>query len=88
MTPQIDALGRRIPVDVSAAHNKILHLTLGMIDESDLIPMLERSSEGWVKQFVEKLKSDERLRKQAYYTYKLSAQNYAICYYDRSKKSR
>lgn len=86
VTPQIDALGRRIHVDVSAAHNKILHLTLGMIDESDLIPMLERSSEGWVKQFVEKLKSDERLRKQAYYTYKLSAQNYAICYYDRSKK--
>ena len=86
VTPQVDALGRKIPVDVSAAHNKILHLTLGMIDESDLIPMLERSSEGWVKQFVEKLKSDERLRKQAYYTYKLSAQNYAICYYDRSKK--
>lgn len=78
-----DSNGNRIPINVSVAHNKVLHLTQGMIDKDDLIPMLSKSNEQWVKQFVDMVKSDENLFKQLYRCIKLSAQDYRIIYRDK-----
>ena len=65
--------GYKVPVDISAAHNKVLHLLEGMIDVTDVIPMLQKSSEGWIKQFIIKLQKNPRLLNQLYYcTYILS----------------
>lgn len=77
--------GYKVPVDHSAAHNKILHLLEGMIDVNDVIPMLEKSQEGWVKQFVIKLKKNPQLLNQLYNCCKLSAQDYRIVYYKDGK---
>jgi hypothetical protein len=78
-----DSNGNRTPINVSVAHNKVLHLTQGMIDKDDLIPMLSKSSEQWVSQFIEMLKNDDNLFKQLYRCIKLSAQDYRIIYRDK-----
>lgn len=83
----IDSNGNKVPVNISAAHNKVLHLTQGMIDKDDLIPMLSKSNEPWVKQFIEMLKKDENLFKQLYRCIKLSSQDYRIIYYDKRFKT-
>lgn len=80
-----NSYGLKVPVDHSAAHNKILHLLEGMIYVDDVIPMLEKSQEGWVKQFVIKLKKNPQLLNQLYNVCKLSAQDYRIVYYKDGK---
>lgn len=77
--------GYKTPIDISAAHNKVLHLLEGIIDVNDVIPMLQRSQEGWVKQFIIKLQKNPRLLSQLYFCCKLSAQDYRIVYYKDGK---
>lgn len=79
-----DANGVATPVDISAGHAKVLKLTRGMIDKDDMIPMLSKSREPWVKQFINMLQEDENLFKQLYRVIKLSAQDYRIVYYDKN----
>jgi len=81
----INNFGYKTPIDISAAHNKVLHLLEGIIDVNDVIPMLQRSQEGWVKQFVIKLQKNPRLLSQLYFCCKLSAQDYRIVYYKDGK---
>ena len=80
----VDNNGIATPVDISTGHAKVLKLTRGMIDKDDLIPMLSKSKEGWVKQFINMLQEDENLFKQLYRVIKLSAQDYRIVYYDKN----
>lgn len=80
----VDNNGIATPVDISTGHAKVLKLTRGMIDKDDLIPMLSKSREGWVKQFIQMLQKDENLFKQLYRVIKLSAQDYRIVYYDKN----
>lgn len=82
-----DSYGDNIPIDISTAHNKVLHLTEGMIDKDDLIPMLSKSKEQWIGQFIKMLKDDEDLFKQLYRCIKLYAQDYRIIYFDRKSKT-
>ena len=71
---------------ISAAHNKVLHLTQGMIDKDDLIPMLSKSKEEWIHRFIDMISNDDNLFKQLYRVIKLSAQDYRIIYYDKKFK--
>lgn len=80
-----DKDGNPTPVNISTAHAKVLTLTQGMIDKDDLIPMLSKSQEDWVQQFIQMLENDEDLFKQLYRVIKLSAQDYRIIYYDKTQ---
>ncbi len=80
-----DKDGNPTPVNISTAHAKVLTLTQGMIDKDDLIPMLSKSQEDWVQQFIQMLQNDEDLFKQLYRVIKLSAQDYRIIYYDKTQ---
>lgn len=80
-----DKDGNPTPVNISTAHAKVLTLTQNMIDKDDLIPMLSKSQEDWVQQFIQMLENDEDLFKQLYRVIKLSAQDYRIIYYDKTQ---
>ena len=80
-----DKDGNPTPVNISTAHAKVLTLTQNMIDKDDLIPMLSKSQEDWVQQFIQMLQNDEDLFKQLYRVIKLSAQDYRIIYYDKTQ---
>ena len=50
-----DALNQPVPVDLSLAHATISNQLRFMIDARDMIPLLMRMSQPWVKQLLDKL---------------------------------
>lgn len=76
-----DSFGIRKSVSLSQANAHVLHLLVDkMIDASDMIPLLQQSSESWVPQLIEQLQNDQQLFNQFYKTYKLASQKYATIY--------
>lgn len=50
-----DALNQKVPVDLSIAHAAVGNQLRFMIDVKDMIPLLQRMSQPWVKQLLDKL---------------------------------
>lgn len=79
-----DAIGQKMPMDISIAHGIIGNQLRFMIDARDMIPLLRRMSQPWVQQVIDKLVDendnikDQQLFNAFYSSYKLYQQPFTV----------